>query len=213
MGVLTLADFRTDVGTALGSQGRPTFQLDRWVNQGYLDVVGAVDFDVFDQYQTVPTVADTPDIALPVGTVIVKTVKDETSDVNLGWIPQAEYFRRKVTPTGPPTAFTRLKDLIKLNPVPDAIYSLLVITKKDPDSLVQDNDVTAIPSTWDTAVFLLAVHHAWLTLNQEQRAAVWLGRAVTYMQSRITEKDFYTGITGLEKSIAGYEARLTQMQQ
>lgn len=211
MGLLTLADFRTDVGTALGGQGRPTFQLDRWVNQGYLDVCGAVDFDIFDDYSNIPTVNAQSYIPTPQNTVIVKAIKDETNDRNLGWIPLAEYLRREAI-AGQPTHFTRLKDQIKLTPVPNGVFSLLVIRKMDPNTLVAENDVTAIPATWDAAVFLLAVHHAWLALNQEARAAVWLGRAVTYMQSRMTEKDFYQGTTGLEKSIAGYEARLGQVQ-
>ena len=43
MGLMTLADFQTDLQSALGDKGLANAKLNRWINAGYYDLAGAVE--------------------------------------------------------------------------------------------------------------------------------------------------------------------------
>jgi len=201
MGYMTLDDYRTDVQSALGDRGFGNERLDRWINFGYLDLAGSVDFEVLDDSEVVATVAATQTIDAPDNAMIVKLVRDTTSDNLLGWNPKAELFRKSMVTQGVPLNWTRHKDLIYLSPIPDAEYSLLVIFKTPPDRLAVSTAVSVFPDIWDPAIFQLSVHHALLAIGDEQRSASWLSRAVTYIQTRMTEADLHADASGLGASL------------
>lgn len=213
MGLLTLAEFRTDIQSALGDLSFDSARVDRWVNFGYLDLASSVDFEILDEDSTTPTVASTDNIAAPSNNLIIKLVKDITNDQMLEWVPKAEYFRRASTPTGTPTCWTRHKDEIKLNPVPSEVVSLFVVYKTPPTALSADGDLSVFADAWDPAIFLLAVHHALLALGREQRSITWLTRAITYIQTRITEADFHSSSPGLGASLPQGIEQLTRRLQ
>jgi len=216
MGYMTLDDYRTDVQSALGDRGFGNEKLDRWINYGYHDLAGSVDFEVLDDDETPATVAGTQTIDAPDNSMIVKLVRDTTSDNLLGWIPKAELFRRSTVTQGPPTSWTRHKDLIYLSPVPDAIYTLFVIFKTPPARFTVSTAVSVFPDIWDPAIFFLSVHHGLLAVGDEQRSAAWLSRAVTYIQTRMTEVDLHAEASGLGASLpskgAALQSRLQGLQ-
>jgi len=216
MGVMTLADFRTDLQSALGERGFASARLDRWINFGYVDLTGAVAFEVLANDEGIATVDSQNYITAPTNTLVITNVRDSTNDILLGWIPKSEYLRRPQTGTGEPTHWTRHAGKILLHPVPDGAYTLDVYTIEPPAVMSIGTAVSVLPDTWDPAIFQLAVHHALLALGDEQRSAAWLSRAITYIGSRLTEADFAQGARGLEASIPqGMEAlgaRLQDMQ-
>ena len=201
MAYMTLADYRTDLQSALGDKGIDNSRMDRWINFGYHDLAGSVDFEVTDQDETVATVQSTQTIAVPTGTEIVKLIKDTSNDALLGWIPKAEMFRRAVTPTGPPTHWSRHGNLIYFHPVPNAVINMFIIHKLAPDRMTNVADVSVFSDIWDPAIFLLTVHHGLLALGEDQRSASWLGRAISYIQTRMTEVDMHSQASGLGASI------------
>jgi len=172
MGLLTLADFRIELQSALGDRGIDNTRLDQWINFGYLDLVGSVDFATLDSNSSVNTVNATQTVAVASNAAIIKFIKDTTSDNLLAWLPTIELFRRNITPTAQPTHWTREGDLIYLHPVPNGVFALSQFIKTPPTVLSAAGDLTVFIATWDDAVFTLAVHHALLALNEEQRATV-----------------------------------------
>ena len=216
MGILTLADFRTDLQSALGDRGIGNARLDRWINFGYLDLAGSVDFATMDANTSTNTVNATQTIAVATNALFIKFIKDTTSDALLAWTPSVELFRRNITPTAQPDSWTREGDSIYLHPVPDGVYALVQYYKKPPTVLSASGDKTVFADTWDDAVYNLAVHHALLVLNEEQRATVWLARAISYIGSRITEADYHGSSAGLGASLAtgfaNLQARLAAAQ-
>jgi hypothetical protein len=216
MGYMTLDDFRTDVQSALGDRGFDNPRLDRWINYGYHDLAGSVDFEVLDDDETTATVDATQTIASPANSMVVKLIRNNTSDNLLGWVPKAELMRRSVTITSEPKNWTRHKDLIYLSPVPDGVYSLFVVFKTPPARFTTAVDVSVFPDIWDPAIFQLSVHHALLALGDEQRSVAWLSRAITYIQTRITEADLHAEASGLGASLppsgANLQKRLASMQ-
>ena len=203
MGYMTLADFRTDVQSALGSKGISDGRMDRWINFGYHDLGGSVDFETLESDTTTVTVSGTQTIAVPSGTEIIKLIKDTTNDTLLGWVPKTELCRRSITPTAIPEVWTRHGDLIYFAPVPNAIINMFIIHKDAPTRLTSVGSKTVFPDTWDPAVFLLSVHHGLLALGEDARSASWLGRAISYIGSRITEVDMHSQAAGLGASIPG----------
>ena len=216
MGYMTLANFRTDVQSALGSKGIADGRLDRWINFGYHDLAGSVDFETLESETTTATVASTQTIAVPTGAEIIKLVKDTTNDSLLGWVPKTELFRRSITPTAVPEVWSRHGDLIYFAPVPNAIINMFIVHKNPPTRLTASGNTSTFPDIWDPAVFLLSVHHGLLALGEDQRSASWLGRAISYIGSRITEVDMHSQAAGLGASIPSglqaLQARLEGLQ-
>ena len=201
MGLLSLANYRTDLQSALGDRGIANSRLDRWVNFGYLDLAGAVPFEILSNDESVNTVGSVQTITAPTNTLIIQFIKDTTSDNLLGWVPKNELLRRSITPTGVPTVWSRHKGLIYLSPVPNGVFALLIGTTEPPAALSSTGDLSVFPDTWDPAIFMLSVHHALLALGEEQRSTAWLGRAITYIQSRLTEQDLQANAAGLGASL------------
>ena len=201
MGLVTLAEYRTDVDDAMGSKGYATGSLDRWINYGLLDLAGAVKFDILENNEAPVTVSGQEWVTAPTNTLVIELVRDDTNNRLLAWIDKTEYFRRSQDSSGEPTHWTRHNALLYLHPVPDGAYTLFVATIEPPAALTTGSETSPFPDTWDSAIFMLAVHHGLLAKGQEQRSAVWLARAITYIASRITEADFSEAATGVGASI------------
>ncbi len=189
MGVMTLTNFRDDTQSALGDRGLANASLDRWINLGYLDIAGAVDFDILQEEDTTQsTVAGTVSVNVPTGAHKVKYVRSTTGDNLLEWVPVTELYRRSQS-AGTPTVWAQRKNLILFNPIPSTVLALRIGYRKSPTALSATGDVTVLPDYWDAPIFLLAVHYGLLSRGEDQRAMVWLQRAAAYIQSRITERD------------------------
>lgn len=202
MGFMTLDNFRTDLQSALGDRGIVNERLDRWINFGYLDICGSIDFEVLDEEDTTQSISTGANTAnVPAGALIVKLVKDTTNDNLLGWIPKPEFHRLSASATGAPTKWTRHKNQIFVHPKPTATTAIRIIYKKPPTRLINATDVTVLPDVWDAAVFMLAVSYGMLALGEEQRAGVWLQRVVHYIQTRMTEERMHSGESGLGLSL------------
>lgn len=213
MGFMALSDFRTDVNTALGNRGLPNAQVDRWVNFGYLEVTSAVRFEVLDGTDTIATVMSQNYIVAPTEVQYIRLVRDTSNDYLLGWVPKNVYYMKLQATSDVPKVWTRDGLNILLHPVPDAAYNLDVVSKKTPTLLSGDGDVTVLSDAWDPVILALAIHYGLLTLNEEQRALVWLQRAVAYAASRLTEEDLEIETRGLENSLApgtSFAAKLRQ---
>ena len=94
---------------------------------------------------------------------------------------------------------------------------MFIVHKEAPVILSSSGAKTVLADIWDPAVFLLAVHHGLLALGEEQRSASWLGRAISYIQSKVTEQDIQAVTPGLDPSLpiglSALQNRLTEAQR
>jgi hypothetical protein len=187
MGFMTLADFRTDLQSALGDRGFENPRLDRWVNFGYLDLAGAIGFESLERDVERATVIGNRSVAVPDNIMAVKVIRDKTNDRIVSWVPKTEYFRRSSASAGQPTHWTRHGEEILLHPVPDGVFAIDIFYHAMPDRLTGVGDTTALPDTWDVAIHLLSVYHALQAVGEEQRASSWWARAVSFIQTRLSE--------------------------
>lgn len=198
MGYMALSDFRTEVQSALGNRDFSDARLDRWINFGYLDLVGAIDFEELISTTPLNTQIGLTSYTIPVDDVrLIQLIQDNTNQNLLQFINKAEFYRLDLVTQGTPIKWTRVGDLISLNPTPSAIVQLTIVYARDADRLINVGDVTVLPDTWDAAVVLLATYHGLLAIGQEQRATQWFARAVNYIQSRVTQEEAFVRTPGL----------------
>lgn len=208
MGYMTLADFRADIDAALGNYSIAPTKLDRWINQAYMELAGGVNFEILVEEDT--SQSTTPSIItvnVPIGAISVDLVRNTTDDKLLGWVALSEFWRLSQTP-GVPVKWCRRKNTILLNPVPNSVKALRILYRKYPTRFSAVGDLSVLPDTWDTAIYLLAAHYGLLARNEEQRAMIWLSRAATYIASRMTDEqlEYTTRGVGLNLPIVAQKA-------
>ncbi len=202
MGVLSLLQMRDEVTSSMGT--RPNIlpaRFNTWINLAYTDIASGVNFAELDGVDVLATVAAQHNYAIPVNPLIIEMVRDDTNENLLTWIPNDEYFRLdRSTPTGEPKRWTRRGAEILLWPDPAAIYSLSRYYKATPAVLAADGDFTVLPGYVDNGIILLATGYGLLAVNEDQRAVIWVNRAVNYLSSRLTQQDFSFLLGGLAKT-------------
>ena len=212
MAYMQLADYRTDLQTALGDRGLSNTILDRHINFAYLDIIGAVKFPELVEEDTSQSTANgVNSVNVPTGAMLVDLVRNTTDDVKLQWIPLQEYWRLTQA-AGVAAKWSRQKNKIMLNPVPNGIKALRILYIKSPARLSGSTDVTVLPDTWDSAVFLLSVHFGLLAVGEEDRATVWFQRALAYVQTRMTEEGLSMGASGLGLTLPLVGQKFTAQQ-
>lgn len=197
---MTLSEYRTDLQRALGNLGLTNTELDRYINHGYLDIVGGVDFSALEAVETQALTIGTREYAVPDDTLMIKMVVNDTQNDILEFVPVTEFYRRRVVVNAAPEEWTRLGNEIQVNPPPDAADDLHIIYKVAPDELTADTDEIVIPSIWDPAVLHMAVFYGLMAKGEEDRALAYKQSAMAYIQTRITEEEEYahglgTGLT------------------
>lgn len=215
MGLMELSDFRDELDAILGDRVDDNDRLDRWVNFGYLDLSGALDFDELNDLHDLNVQSGTADYDVPDSTRLIKAVVDNDEGEYLDYVDPTEYFRLDRSVSGDALRWTRFANKIRLHPTPSSNADFLVLRKIDPTLLDGDTDTTVIPATWDTAVHILSVYHGLLALDErETKVNSWLSRAITYIQTRATQEEMFAKESGLGLSFAlPLEKRLSLLQQ
>lgn len=199
MGILTLLQIRNEVKSSLGTRsGLLDARYNVWINLAYTDIASGIDFTELDGVLAIPTVVGQNNYTGPVNPLIVQMVRDDSNNNLLTWIPNSEYFRldRSVA-VAQPLRWTRRATEILLFPNPDAVHNLSAFFKITPTALAADVDMTILPPYVDNALILLGAAYGLLALNEDQRAIVWVNRAITYLSSRLTGQDFSFLLGGL----------------
>lgn len=203
MGILQLSQIRTEVDSAMGNRsGIVDARLNTWINLAYTDIASGIDFEELDGEFTIPTVASQFEYTGPTNPLAIQMVRDETNNRLLTWIPKNEYFRLDRSSTGTPLRWTRRGDDVMIWPPASGVVTLTVFYKITPTALALDTDTTILPAYVDNGLIFLATSYGLLAVNEDQRALVWLNRAINYLQSRLTNQDFSFLLGGLAKTQA-----------
>lgn len=186
MGVMALSDFREELAARVGGRADVTSpRMNRWINFGYLDVTGSVEFEELEEEQDIQLAADEYEEAIPATVRSIVGIRD--ADGLLQWIPKHEW-QRIFGGEGNPIKWTRIGGFMKFTPVPQATWDGVALFKIEPGILSADESVTAIPQTWDLAVHYMAVSHALFAIEEEAEGTIWFNRAVAYMKTRAHEE-------------------------
>ena len=197
MGLLALSDFEDELEVTFGERNLSAGTLARWINFGYLELCTAVDFEGLDAEDTFNTAVGDDDYTAPTDPLVIKIVRNMTQDEPLTWTPKEDFMRLEKGTNDTPKRWTRHIDDILVWPTPIAIESILVVYKDEPAALSAASDETVLPAAWDMAVTYLATGHGYMTLGEEARAIVWYNKAISYINSRMTEGNLASGTAGL----------------
>lgn len=190
MGRWALSDFREELGTVFSSRGIANNQLDRWINAAKVEVESSEQFEANKVATYFETVSGQRDYNLVSGFLSVVSIGDVTSDKALIRTDIENIDLRSRDKTGSPVFWARSGDRIVLSPTPDAKYEIEVVVIKESGDLVLPTDTTAIPATWDNAIYFLSAHYGWLALNEKEEAGFWFERFINYMRTRMSDHDW-----------------------
>lgn len=201
MGVLTLAQIRTEVDSSMGNKTNVLdARLDTWINLAYNEIASGIDFEELSDEFDISTVVGQFEYVGPTNPLVVQLLRDETNERLLTWIPKNEYFRLNRSTNGIVLRWTRRGQDILVWPPPDAIVTLRAQYKVTPPALAADGDTTILPSFVDNALIFLGVAYGLLATGEDARAITWVNRAAAYLSTRITDQDFSFLLGGLAKT-------------
>lgn len=215
MGQRTLKQFREILEFNLGNRGLDAPQLDLWINDGLLDLTSSVDFRNLENAIELKF-NSTSTATIPDHVVNIRFIQDASRRKLLDPLPEVEFLRRPLLDY--PTHWSRFGTDIRVNAIvrddigddPDVIVAFV---REEHPLLVDDEDKTKLPQAWDLAITYLSTHHGFLVLGEEELSAVWLSRAISYIQSRMTDEDMESSLSGTALiNASGMRALMTRLQ-
>lgn len=187
MGLLALSQFRTELGSILGNRSGITDErLDTWINLGYEELAGTVEFEELDSIIVIGDYTNRFDIP-----ELVRFVKGLTTGQGLlQWVPQTEFMRIADNVPGDLLEYwTRIGNEIFLTPPVAATEEISVLAYMIPTPLVLATDKTVLPAGWDWPVLAFAISSAFMLLGDAEEGTAWYNRAVSFVQSRVKEEN------------------------
>lgn len=212
MGKRTLEQFREDLVSALGQAGLSNQKLDRWINEAYDEVLGAIEFEKAMGTTTFYTSADLYDYPCPRDLDEPNVLVDTTNKTRLAFVNLQNFAQLDETVTGKPERWTLRADRILLWPVPDDAYQIRLTYTKLPPHLEDSTDVTILPRRWDNAIDLMAKHYAFAAMGDLEKAQYYYSRAIGYIRSRRSDKDFREATPALGIQVITSEEDLLDLE-
>lgn len=216
MGALTRARFRARLQNILGNRGFDS-ELDDWLQMGMSQVVGYVEFEEQKVCAIANTVIGQYAYQSPPRLLGVLSVRDHTNERFLRKIDFSNFYRLQLrdgmnAANGQPRYWTRRKGAIMIWPRPAGVYELEIAYLEDPEPLIEDDQTTRFPATWDWPILCFAAHTAFAELGEESRADVWLKRAISSTRSRMTDEELGAGAENVGFGVARRESELYDIQ-
>lgn len=182
MGFMTFEQMKSEVSMNLAGRTAVPERLSLWVNWALLNMGTFVEFDEMRETVTLTTVVGTTEYALPSDLVGILTV--ELGNRKLKWIRRVPNTGEDDVREDTPTHWTRRENNIILWPTPTEAETGIIEYTKEPAVLEDPTDVSPFKSFWDVGLVMLATHHAFLSIGEQDLADRWLGRFLGYAGSR-----------------------------
>jgi hypothetical protein len=204
MGLKTLADWRTELGTtaqgALQRSNIGTTLVDRWVNEALREVAYAFKFHELEASVNFSTVIGTPAYLLTVAgitnsryieemwvtdpdTGIATRVRPETRTryrKNLGVLTDTETYST-------PKWYHRFASSLYMRPAPDKVYTVSVDYGKLVNSLTAPADASQLLEDWDECISMGALYRGFRHFGEYDRYQNVRGDFLGLVRSRQTE--------------------------
>lgn len=190
MGSWTLADFRSELEEILGNRGIAPARMNRWINMGKREVESGVDIENTRVCRYFDTVAGQKRYSVEPEFLSVVSIVDETNDRIIVRSDVESLDIRNRQSAGAPEYWARRGVEVLIHPAPDAVYRIKATLILETLDLANDGDKTVFPAYWDNGILMASAHYAHSALGEDQRAELWFGRFLRYMQSRMMDSDF-----------------------
>jgi hypothetical protein len=196
MGYMTLEEMTVELSLNLGGKAPAPDRLKLWVNFGLLNLASYILFDEFRVSTSIAILDGVTSYSYPEDMLGVVTLEiDGKRLLKARRLPSYE----DLDPSQP-TFYLKRGDSLVLWPEPDTAYTLDLEYIKTPARLVAPGDKSPLPANWDNGIIMLATHHGFLSLGDNDVADRWLGRFLGYASSRKKEEDISADVPhgGLE---------------
>lgn len=190
MGILTLDEMRTEIGSALGNrEGLLDARINTWANMAYFDVASGIEFEELAETLSLPTVGSQYAYTGPLSPLVIRLARDDDNEQLLTEVTVPEFFRLDRTASGALVQWCQHGTQILYHPTPVGVVNTSVFSLGTPTRLAADTDLTVLPGYIDVAIILLGTHYGLIATGEGARGIEWLNRAMAYLGSRITGKD------------------------
>lgn len=187
---MTLEDFRDSLKHTLGGAGLGNLRIDRWINQGVQETASQFLFHKLLATGQIATVADTESYALPAQTLGLHVVWHAAEKTRLIPISLIELRRRQTETTEKPLEYATDTTRIYFTPIPDDIYTIDFIRRREPATLVVVSDPTEFPAGWDPVVEAFAKYHALQSMGRNNEARNWFIRGGNLGATRMKDMEY-----------------------
>jgi hypothetical protein len=141
----------------------PAADLTRIINSAYFDLADRYRFHMVRKLCTFPTVASTQDYGLPSDLLEIIKVRDVTNGRQIKKTDYREdadkWIREDSTYESMPLHYLRYRNFIRLEPIPDDVYTIQLFYKAGVVALSDDTDEPVVPDTWHEGIIKLARHY------------------------------------------------------
>lgn len=200
---MNLLQLRTDLRGRVGNPTVaevPNSELDDRINESIRDIIDRYGFLNARKIVQFNTVMDVPRYAIPTDCLVVMKLRHPLDNLQLIKRDETWASKRMTEDSGRPTDYLRERDWMQLFPTPDDVYTLEIMYKAAPATLVNDVDEPELPSMWREGILLLARAKHWDYKLDIQKAThaynVW-ERWVSTKPSEVSEELFADNTEGI----------------
>lgn len=221
MGLLTLERMEDRLQKILGNRGLTEPVLRDYVQLGYTEVVGHLEFEsekVCAHFLTTDGVSEytLPENLLGVisvtrlGTTAERDRRLRRADLR----NFAAMQRSTLTEVrrGAPEIWSRRRGAFLLWPTPDAEYRIDVYFYQEMPLLEEPTDTTIIPGSFDWSVICFAAYIGFAEHGEDATSDQWYQKGIIHMRSRKTDADYEQGTESLPAYFTRNERDVTSMR-
>lgn len=192
MGLMTLGEFRNELHAVFADRKAGNERVDRWINQAYFEICGMADFEDLKCRQEFTTIEGVSAYEMPDGFIKFISVFDTTNKRRMLRLDQEQIALQDVSEEGwtKPERWAIHGNTLYMFPPADDAYEVTAIFLKEPDPLVDADDTTVIPPTWDLTILFHAQKIGWFSYGEIDK-----GNALM----RVSERNFTSRLKDNER--------------
>lgn len=174
--MLSYDAIKTELKARLGNRTDIDARMDRWINYAFFEILLNPRFMFYelDKTATFNTVAATSEYDLTTIAADFWHVLDLVDTTNDKKMRRTHWsYIDKVVPTsGQPARYFHFGAKLHLNPVPDAVYGMLIRYRKRPNDLSSGATFESLGTEWEEMFVSLAAVKGFEALKQPEQASV-----------------------------------------
>lgn len=169
---MNLAALRTEVLAHGFDPIAFTARIDQYLNDAQFLVARRVDYYVDDATFAINTVAGTDTYLWPTDFARGRSLFDDVRNLELQYV-SIRAIDQSNGASGAPLYYAFIGSTVRLYPIPDGVYNLVLRYWKLPNTLVADSDTPTMPADWHRLLWYWAVKECYAAEDDSQTSQYW----------------------------------------
>lgn len=149
-----------------------TARINQYLNDAQSFIARRVNYYIDEATFPIATVAGTDTYAWPTDFARARSLFDSDRNVEMVYVSLRRIDQSSVT-SGAPTYYALTGANVRLYPVPDGVYNLVLRYWKLPAQLVNDSDTPTMPEDWHRLLWYWAVKECYAAEDDATTAQYW----------------------------------------